>query len=198
MTLSLQKISSVFQDNNYIVSAKVLKDNGFDRYQVEQYLQDEILLKVGYGLYCLKDNVPDEFSMIQSRSEKIIFSHSTALYLLGMSDRVPGVFNVTIPQGYNVTKIKRDFDNIDFNYSKADWWSLGVSKVATPQGFEVSVYDKERSILDIIRNKSKVDYQIYIQAIKEYFATQKNFRKILKYSKVMNLEDKVRMYIEMI
>ncbi|MCQ2975912.1 MAG: hypothetical protein MJ211_14015 [Bacteroidales bacterium] len=198
MTLSLQKILSVFQDNNYIVSAKVLKDNGFDRYQVEQYLQDEILLKVGYGLYCLKDNVPDEFSMIQSRSEKIIFSHSTALYLLGMSDRVPGVFNVTIPQGYNVTKIKRDFDNIDFNYSKADWWSLGVSKVATPQGFEVSVYDKERSILDIIRNKSKVDYQIYIQAIKEYFSTQKNFRKILKYSKVMNLEDKVRMYIEMI
>ncbi len=198
MTLSLQKISSVFQDNNYIVSAKVLKDNGFDRYQVEQYLQDGILLKVGYGLYCLKDNVPDEFSMIQSRSEKIIFSHSTALYLLGMSDRVPGVFNVTIPQGYNVTKIKRDFDNIDFNYSKADWWSLGLSKVATPQGFEVSVYDKERSILDIIRNKSKVDYQIYIQAIKEYFATQKNFRKILKYSKVMNLEDKVRMYIEMI
>lgn len=33
----------------------------------------------------------------------------------------------------------------------------------------MSLYDKERCICDLIRNKDKIEMQLYSQAIKEYF-----------------------------
>ncbi len=196
MTKTDTNIQNAF-DNKSVVSAKYLEENGFERYDIDKYLQNGILEKVGYGMYCLKSNSPDEYAIIQSRSEKIIYSHSTAMFLLGISDRIPNTLEITIPQGYNVSKIKRDYPNTNFYYTQADIWGIGITQVTTPQGFEVTTYDKERSILDIIKHKNKIDAQIYTQAIKQYFSTQKNFRKLLKYSKLMKMEDKVRVYIEL-
>ena len=194
----MTKETSILNGENPIISAKCLKDNGVSRYAIEKYLNSKVLQKLSYGKYCLQDNPPDEFSTIQSRSQKIVFSHSTALYLLNLSDRVPITYDITVPQGYNVQRIKRDFPSTNFYYSKPELWALGLETVETPFGFKINVYDKERTILDVIKNKKRVDYQIYTQAIKEYFNTERNFRKILKYSKLMNMEDKVRAYIEMV
>lgn len=40
--------------------------------------------------------------------------------------------------------------------------------------------------------------QLYSQAIKEYFKGKSNQRKLLKYSKIFNVEDKVRVYMEVL
>jgi hypothetical protein len=187
----------ILNENTPIITAKDLKDNGFNRYSISKYLENDILQKLSFGKYYLKDNPPDEFFTIQTRSQKIVFSHSTALYLLNMSDRVSVVYDITVPQGYNVQRIKRDFPSTNFYYIKPELWRLGLQTVETSFGFKINVYDKERTVLDIIKNKKRIDYQIFIQAVKEYFKKENNFRKILKYSKIMNLEDKVRTYIEM-
>ncbi len=192
------KDTTILNGDNPILSAKDLKDKGFNRYSIAKCLNNQVLQKLSYGKYCLQDNPPDEFSTIQSRSQKIVFSHSTALYLLNLSDRVPITYDITVPQGYNVQRIKRDFPSTNFYYSKPELWELGLETVETPFGFKINVYDKERTILDVIKNKKRIDYQVYIQAVKEYFNKERNFRKILKYSKLMNMEDKVRAYIEMV
>ena len=40
--------------------------------------------------------------------------------------------------------------------------------------------------------------QLYSQAIKEYFRLKPNRRKLLKYGKVFNIEDKIRTYMEVL
>jgi hypothetical protein len=65
-------------------------------------------------------------------------------------------------------------------------------------GYSVRVYDPERCICDMIRDKDNVDKQIYIQAIKEYFKGKCNPRKIIKYAKEFNIESKVRNYMEVL
>lgn len=194
----MTKIENILTDSIPIVTAKDLKDSGFNRYAISKYLDGNVLQKLSHGKYFLQGNPPDEFFSIQSRSEKIVFSHSTALYLLNMSDRVPLVYDVTVPQGYNVKRISRDFPSTNFFYTKPELWDLGIQTVETPFGFQIRVYDKERTILDIVKNKKRVDNQIFIQSIKEYFNSNKNLRKLLKYSKVMNMEDKIRTYIEIL
>ncbi len=194
----MTKIEDILTDTIPIVTAKDLKDNGLNRYAISKYLDGNVLQKLSFGKYCLQNNPPDEFFSIQSRSEKIVFSHSTALYLLNMSDRVPLVYDVTVPQGYNVKRISRDFPSTNFFYTKPELWNLGIQTVETPFGFQIRVYDRERTILDIVKNKKRVDNQIFIQAIKEYFNSHKNLRKLLKYSKAMNMEAKIRSYIEIL
>ena len=118
--------------------------------------------------------------------------------MLGLSDRVPHELDITVPQGDNVSRIKRDYENTRFHYCKKDLWDLGITNVSTPQGYEVKIYDMERCICDLIRDKKTVDSQIFKQALKEYFSGKCNPRKIVKYSRQFNIETKVRMYMEIL
>ena len=62
----------------------------------------------------------------------------------------------------------------------------------------MKAYDLERCICDLIRNKKNIDVQIYTQTLKEYFCRQCNPRKIIKYARKFNLEQKVRTYMEVL
>ena len=193
------KIKFIIENEGGLVSGKVLNEAGIQRIAIYSLLDEGFLTKESHGKYGLSDNTPDEYKVIQSRSGKLIFSHATSLYLHGMSDRVPHTLDITVPQGDNISRIKKTYPNIRFHYSKKEQWDLGIQDIITPQGYKVKAYDLERCICDLIRDKDSVDTQVYTQAIREYFSGKKcNTRKIIKYSKVFNVEEKVRNYMEVL
>ena len=77
-------------------------------------------------------------------------------------------------------------------------YDLGITEVKSPQGATVRVYDKERCICDLIRDKNQIDLQIYSQALKDYFKTKPNIRKLLKYGKFFGIKEKIITYIEVL
>ena len=199
MDYSLENLIILVEKNGGIISGKKLNEAGIDRFRLYGLLSEGILIKESHGNYVLSDNQPDEYTVIQRRSDKLIYSHATALFLHGMSDRVPHTLDITVPQGDNISRIKKDYQNTRFHYCKKELWDLGIESVNTPQGYSVRTYDIERCICDVIKDKENVDAQIYIQALREYFSGKRcNPRKIIKYSKMLNVESKVRNYLEML
>lgn len=195
----ITKLNILIEANGGVVSGKDLLEAGIDRVKIYSLLADGILQKETHGYYVLADNQPDEYAVIQNRSEKLIYSHGTALFLHGMSDRVPHVLDITVPQGDNVSRIKKDYQKTRFHYCKKEIWDLGIMDISTPQGYMVKAYDPERCICDLIKSKESVDVQIYSQAIREYFTGRNcNPRKIIKYAQRFNLESKVRNYMEIL
>ena len=64
---------------------------------------------------------------------------------------------------------------------------------------KIKVYDVERNICDIIKNKNKMDIEIFTQALKEYAnSSDKNLNKLMRYAKKLKIENKVREYMEVI
>lgn len=198
MDYSIDELRTVIETNNGIASLEQLQKAGFTRMMIYAGLANGILNKEAHGNYSMADQQPDEYRIIQCRSDKVVFSHATALYLHGIADRVPHTLDITVPQGDNVSKIKRDYDNTRFHYCKKDIWQLGLTQIVTPQGFTVNAYDLERCICDLIRDKKNVDNQIFVQAIREYFMRHCQNRKIIEYSREMNVEAKVRTYMEVL
>ena len=198
MDYTIEGLRTVIEQYDGIASLEQLQKAGFSRMMIYAGLKDGVLNKEAHGNYSIADQQPDEYRIIQCRSDKVVFSHATALFLHGLSDRVPHTLDITVPQGDNVSKIKRDYSNTRFHYCKKDLWQLGLTKIVIPQGFTVNAYDLERCICDLIRDKKNVDTQIYIQAIREYFMHHCKNRKIIKYSREMNVEDKVRTYMEVL
>lgn len=191
-------LKALIEKNGGIISAGDLQRAGVDRIKLYALLANETLLKESHGNYVLAEDEPDEYKVIQNRSEKLIYSHGTALFLHGMSDRVPHVLDITVPQGDNVSKIKKAYQNTKFHYCKKELWDLGIMNVNTPMGYNVRVYDPERCICDMIKDKENIDRQIYVQAIQEYFRSRCNPRKVIRYAKALNVESKVRNYMEIL
>ena len=69
----------------------------------------------------------------------------------------------------------------------------------SPFGIKIKVYDVERTICDIIKNKNKIDAEIFSNALKDYAKSKsKNLSKLAKYARKMNIEKKVSKYMEVL
>ena len=193
------KLKLLVESYGGVISSKALEEAGFNRMNIYNLKLEGILNKESHGYYTLAENQPDEYTIIQKRSDKLIYSHATALFLHGLSDKAPLLLDITVPQGDNISRIKKDYQNTRFHYCKKELWDIGIEKVKTPLGYDVSVYDKERCICDIIKDKEYIDVQIFSMALREYFTDNVcNINKIIKYSKIFNVEGKVRNYMEVL
>lgn len=193
------KLKLLVESYGGVISSKALEEAGFNRMNIYNLKLEGILNKESHGYYTLAENQPDEYTIIQKRSDKLIYSHATALFLHGLSDKAPLLLDITVPQGDNISRIKKDYQNTRFHYCKKELWDIGIEKVKTPLGYDVSVYDKERCICDIIKDKEYIDVQIFSMALRNYFSDKVcDTKKIIKYSKTFNVEEKVRNYMEVL
>lgn len=193
-----EKIKSIGESNAGIVTTKQIEEAGIYRGLIKKFVEDGRLVKETKGLYSLAEEFPDEYALLQRRSEKMVFSYGTALYLWGMSDRIPHYISVTVPQGFNSTRIKKDNEKTKFHYVQKNVWNMGITYTDTNLGNKVMLYDRERCICDLVMMKDEVDKQIYVQVMKEYFRDNCNARRLLKYAKAFGIEEKIRDYMEVL
>ena len=184
---------------NLIITNKEAEELGYTRHNLSELTKCGQLERLRPGLYQLKGKVIDDFVLISSNSNRIIFSHQTALYLHDISDRTPNVFHISVPQGYNASHIKNRYKDLQVHYVKKDLYEIGKTEIKSPQGNLIPVYDIDRTICDIIIDREKIDKQIFTEAIKRYFKSQnKNLRRLIKYSRLFKIENEIRKYMEVL
>ena len=184
---------------NLVITNKEAEELGYTRHNLSELTKSGQLERLRPGLYQLKGKVIDDFVLISSNSNRIIFSHQTALYLHDISDRTPNVFHISVPQGYNASHIKNRYKDLQVHYVKKDLYEIGKTEIKSPQGNLIPVYDIDRTICDIIIDREKIDKQIFTDALKRYFKSpNKNLRRLIKYSRLFKIEDEIRKYMEVL
>ena len=162
-----------------------------------KYAKDRNLEKVSQGVYVYTNAWADPLYLLSLRSQQIIFSHETALYLHGLTTREPNEFIVTVKTGYNPSRLKKD--GVKVYTVKEELYELGLITMLTPFGNDVKVYNKERTVCDILRSRTNVEIQSFQEAIKGYLqGNQKNLRLLWKYAKVLKVENLLRQYTEVL
>lgn len=183
------KILNLFK-NGYLTT-KDVNDNNIPRFYLTKLIKENKIERVSRGVYIKKNELVDEFVILQSKSKNAIYSNMTALYLYGFSNRIPLKYDITINSGYNGSLQKNN--NVNLFYTKKEFLNLGVIDYKLDSGNIIRVYDLDKTICDIIKNKKKLDSEIYNKAIREYFySKKKNTLKLYEYAKKMNIYNKVR------
>ncbi len=185
--------------DNGVISTKEAERLGVKRHILAKLVKENKLERVKYGLYKNKEDFLDEYILISSNNNKVIFSNQTALFLYNFSDRTPNIFHITVPQGYNVKHLKKLNKNLTVHYVKSEVFSIGASQILSPFGNLIPVYDIERTICDIVANRKDVDKQIFTHAINKFFSNKKyNIRNLIKYSRILGVENEIRIYMEVL
>ena len=183
------KILKLFK-NGYLTT-KDVTDNNIPRTYLTKLIKENEIERVSRGVYIKKNVLVDEFVVLQSKSKYAIYSNTTALYLHGFSNRIPIKYDITIKSGYKGSLQKGK--NVNLFYTKKELLELGVIDYKLDSGNVIKVYDLDKTICDIIRNKKKIDAEIFNKAIREYFySKKKNTLKLYEYAKKMNIYNKVR------
>ncbi len=183
------KILKLFK-NGYLTT-KDVTDNNIPRTYLTKLIKENEIERVSRGVYIKKNVLVDEFMILQNKSKYAIYSNTTALYLHGLSNRIPIRYDITVKSGYKGSLQKEK--NVNLFYTKKELLELGVIDYKLDSGNVIKVYDLDKTICDIIRNKKKIDAEIFNKAIREYFySKKKNTLKLYEYAKKMNIYNKVR------
>ena len=183
------RILNLFK-NDYLTTKEVT-DNNIPRTYLTKLIKKNKIERVSRGVYIKKNVLVDEFVVLQSKSKYAIYSNTTALYLHGFSNRIPIRYDITVKSGYKGSLQKEK--NINLFYTKRELLELGVIDYKLDSGNIIRVYDLDKTICDIIKNKKKIDAEIFNKAIREYFySKKKNTLKLYEYAKKMNIYNKVR------
>lgn len=190
----MQKIAKA---NGGIIDNKTAASVGISRAMLSKFCKENKIQRLVRGQYILSDDIQDELLSIELRSKQLIFSHETALFLHGISDRMPFEHSVTAPS--NKVPSKAIQQDCKIYYIKPELFELGKTKLSTQFGNEVTVYDLERTICDVIRSRNKVGSETFLAALKMYAANpNKNLNKLNNYAKEMRVAGVVRKYMEVI
>ena len=98
----------------------------------------------------------------------------------------------------NISRSKINIDNFAYKlyFVQHDKLSLGKT-TGIFNGIELPVYDRERTICDCFKYKSKMDNEMFNKAINAYVADEKkNLSHLSKYAKEMRVYKKVTELME--
>ena len=171
--------------------------NGVSRTILGNLVKNDKLVRIAHGQYISPDNIADEMYMLQQRSNSIIFSHETALFLYDMVERTPFLHSVTIPSNTKLSPILSE--DCKVYYVKPEIHNLGLCFAMSKMGNKVKAYDIERTVCDILRRRSRIDNQTLAEAIKSYTAHKdKNWNKLREYAEIFRMTKILRQYLEVL
>ena len=182
-------------DRSGMILTKDALDHGFSKSQLYSFIENNNYKRVAHGVYVSPDAWEDEDYILSLRCPQGVLSHDKALYFHGLAEREPTRKTITVYTGYGVSALIKD--GIKVFTVKKDLLSLGKTTVITSQGHLVPMYDKERTICDLVRSRSWFEIQDFQFAIKTYVnQNDKDLNKLMEYAKAFHVDKKIREYME--
>ena len=178
------------------ITAAQVTEAGLHRSVLQEFVKSGEMYRFGRGLYVRSSAWEDDFYLLQRKYGRGIYSHDTALYLLGYSDRTPAKYTMTFPKGYNAPSLKQE--NLIIKRVVPENYEFGRIEIESPSGNPIRVYDLERTLCDILRGSGS-DVQIVGEAMKRYAASKdKNIHKLMQYAEQLRVKPKVLRYMEVL
>lgn len=184
-----------------VATAAQLKEDGFTPGTIEHAYRRGAIDRLTRGVYCAANALDDDFAAACLRWKRCVLSHGSALYLLGLSDRPPIALDVTVPHGYNPRSLKVENPGIRIHRVSPALYGLGVIEARTPMGNRVRCYDAERSVADIIKERSRrgVDAQLVRDAVGGYFRMGgRDLARLSHMCEVVGVRDELQAYLEVL
>lgn len=193
----INELKLIAQNNGGIINNKIASEHGISRAILSKLCLDDKIQRIARGQYIFNDDIQDELLSISMRSNLFVFSHETALFLHGISDRTPFEHTITAPSGKIPSKAIQAECKI--YYIKPELFDLGKTALITPTGNKVAGYDLERTICDIVRSRNKVGSETFLSALKMYASSpKKDLNKLNSYATEMKIVGVVRKYLEVL
>lgn len=195
--MNKNRINKIIKKNNGIITASEVAEENIDSWYLTDMVRNGEIERVARGVYINStyENY-DELYIFQIQNRVCIYSYQTALYLYGLTERLPFTNEVTVYQGYNTSRIK---DKVIPHQVKKEWYKVGISEVKTEIGNLVTVYDMERTLCDITRDRKNQDSEIFSKAWNFYLKKDnKDIWKLRKYATIFGISKQIEDILEVI
>jgi predicted transcriptional regulator of viral defense system len=155
--------------------------------------------RIRHGYYQLAEaDILSEEQLLAVLIPKGIVCVESALFHYGYSDFAPRKWSVAVPRSMSRTKLDVDVLALQTYYVQPEIYELG--KVTDDfSGVMLPVYDRERTICDCFKYRSRLDNEIFNKALNAYVNDRKkNLQNLSAYAKKLRVHKKVTELMEVL
>jgi predicted transcriptional regulator of viral defense system len=148
------------------------------QYRVAEAVRTGDLYRVDRGIYSMRPGV-DQFAIISAKYPYAIIAADTAYYLHGLTDVIPEKIHLATKR--NATRITDT--TITQIFVSENLFEPGRSEI-THNGVVVSIYNKERMLIEVLRRSGAMPFDYYKEIITSYrkIVDDLDYRKIEEYA----------------
>ena len=184
-------------DDSGILLTKNAIEAGISKHALYNFIRDNGFEKAAHGVYASPETWKDENYILSLRCPQGVLSHDEALYYHGLTDREPLQKTITIYTGYGTSRMVAD--GIKVFTVKKELLDIGKEIVKTSYGHDIPLYNRERTICDLIRSRNRFEIQDFQAALKTYIMRKnKNLNRLMEYAKLFHVDKKIREYMEVL
>lgn len=165
---------------------------GINQISLGESCKNGDLKRIRQGFYQLSDDDSlSEAQYLRALLPEGIVCMESALFLYGYSDFAPRKWSIAVPRSISLAKLKIDVIPIKTYYIQNELHEIGKA-TALFDGTELAVYDRERTICDCFKYRTRMDSETFGKAINAYTADdRKNLCNLSKYAKELGLYKRV-------
>lgn len=148
--------------------------------------------RVRHGYYQMAEQSDaTEEQMLATLIPQGIVCVESALFHYGYSDFAPRKWSIAVPRSVSRTKLDVEALPVQTYFVQQDLYELGKTSEDF-HGVTLPVYDRERTICDCFKYRSRLDTELFSKALNAYVNDpQKNLRNLSIYAKKLRVYKKV-------
>lgn len=173
--------------------------SGINKYDVAQLCNKGCIERIRRGFYQLPHSTQiTEEQFIREFLPQGIICMESALFHYGYSDFSPREWSVAVPRTASRTVKNIEEFPIRAYYIQKDFLNIGKT-TSRFNNIELPVYDRERTICDCFKYRTKLDNEIFNKAVNAYVAdSKKKLANLSKYAKQMGIYEKIMSIMEVL
>lgn len=131
-------------------------------FQIKKAINNGYIFKIENGVY---SDVPycSDLSVIAKKYPKAILTGECAFYYHGLTDLIPDKYDLATKANASAILDSR----VKQIYVRNDLFSLGAIDMDIDDA-HVKIYDKERMLIELLRNKNTMPYDLYKEVLLNY------------------------------
>lgn len=188
-----QEIRALFDDNNGILQTRQLEENGVYYRKLQKMIQAGEVEQVKRGFYrAVSEKDFSDAPLLISLFPDGIICMDSALQYYGYTDRTPSVWHIAVDSTTARKRFYIDYPFVQPHFVEKSRFPVGITD-GMIDGYKVQIYDRERTVCDILLHRNKIDPEVYNYAVQSYLNDEKkNVTNLIPYAQKLRVEKKVR------
>jgi len=149
-------VKSIFEANNNIVTTRQMLDARIHTSYIAELVKAGVISRIRRGVYEWTENESrSDVEIISRLFPDAILCMETMLHYYGYTDRTPVAWDIAVDKRKNRTRLKIAYPPIKVHFVAPSYLEIGLTH-SIVDGVNIRVYDRERTICDVIRHSSRV------------------------------------------
>lgn len=189
----IKALRGIFSQHDYVMTTAELKAAKLYYADIQRFMEAGLIEKIKRGYYHWADSFDgSEVVIINRLFPDAVLCMETALFYYRYSDRNPAEWNIAIDKNVSRQRTKIDYPFIKAYRVEPELLPIGEAK-GEIDFTEVRIYDRDRTICDVLRNMNKMDKETYNKAIQGYVKDlKKNIPNLMQYAKILRVQRRVK------